>query len=1398
MILSSKKIYLCQPDNTKRYILNGVQTDTVDFYPQIKGYSELSFDVNRFLSIDGQLVESNGYEELKSYMKLYLEDIGYFIMEPPVTSFDGNYEYKSITAYSAEKEFESRDWVGIKINTGESDSMEYFNTDESNKDEYGFAKRYVTLVNYTDENLSFLHQILKKMSTVWHIGYISSKLLDAKVPWLEIDSENLYAVMTSEVGPRMSCLFIFDYLNFEINVIHKDELDKIDLDTGIYIGFRNLENNVQINVNNDSIFTRFSVKGDGELEFRDVNYGDNTIINLDYFLGEPYMEEETAQKYRDWQEFRDAHREEYIDLTRQQLELTERRYERVYRVPSDEAYWSNWENINEEGLAENLAYFRNQIELLQISVEPVVEGRTEEDMYIDGKYVPLLKHGDYPYYVDKLQWNHNYTIHGFSNTTVDVTDENAPTEHIYVDRAQMEHCGYEIVVNYTFKYHPETIEEQTNHELYLQALYDQVNIYGGYYTYYEIINYIIPYILIAYDNLGKIDDDKEEPDTDIADAWELYGLEELKGVRDSYIDKMKALSLYSKDWDDMTDEEKAKVMLNYADDDSGERYEQLAGRKEYVKYKTALGNEETEGTIYYQIKALEDEIAEIDAQLEIIDSTSLEYQIIMNLWATNEELQELEYLDSSLIEERQDFLFDEDELNTFHSLLKDTDYTNSNILATSIFSVEEQLQAEKDLFEDAADKLSEVSQPQYTFSINMDNFFRLPEYESWAEEFEPYQPTALLSYMPPLGMLKFIHVEIRDDYPIKLRVVGYRWNPCEITPDLTIQFSNFITSRSGRSDLTELLSQENNRGSKNSIKIGNGSAESAQEYCNNLMELLKNNSIFTKAVTNIAGNVSGALDVGAVQGIISSSTVPIMNIVGTSEQIADFITNAINNASNVQNMGNAIATKVLEADQGIFNSIITKVITFGKDGITEITKDTIKTSIINAAQIRGSVGEFEQLATNIFTAGSAQINNIIADQIDASEINVSHIVGDSGEFKNFFVQHLNARDADIRTLIANAITADTVAAKLGSFTQANVDTLFANNAFINSLLARTTSTINSTVNTGYILNAIIGHLSVSDLTAGDIVLTNAMRIISENGNLVMNGNALQITGTDSNGQEYVGIQLGYDTNEIPSLILRNENGATVLTPEGITANAIADGLIINNMIHDSTIDKEKLNFSVIEANEYGGIDIHNIYNGDGGVFGDEWVSFTEETRTALDNLAASNNTLELKGDYIFKETNGQITPDQITIEAKIRGDLTIDKWYVNGVENTIYVAYNKQSITIPSSEITNRQTLTVKVVSTSGLYDTMTLYRVADGINGESAYSVIITSSKGSIFDQADTTTCECTVYYGTQEVTPTSYQWVTIKENGTEWETIGNERTVNVNVSNESINQRLKCIVEV
>jgi len=149
--------------------------------------------------------------------------------------------------------------------------------------------------------------------------------------------------MTSEVAPRMSCIFVFDYLNFGIRVYYKDELD---FDTGIFVGFHNLENNLSVSVDTDSIFTRFTVEGDGGLEFRDYNYGDNTIINLDYFLNEPYMEESTVNKIESWLRMRDTYRTDYTNLALKYDSLLEKRDERQTREPSDASYWTTWDNMN--------------------------------------------------------------------------------------------------------------------------------------------------------------------------------------------------------------------------------------------------------------------------------------------------------------------------------------------------------------------------------------------------------------------------------------------------------------------------------------------------------------------------------------------------------------------------------------------------------------------------------------------------------------------------------------------------------------------------------------------------------------------------------------------------------------------------------------------------------------------------------------------------------------------------------------------------------------------------------------------------------------------------------------------------------------------------------------------
>lgn len=1435
MIQDVKKIYLCSPDMYIRGTVNGIQTNTVDFHPRIKGYSELSFQVDRYIQIYGEQIESSCYGELKSYMYLYLEDIGYFIMEPPETSIDGNQETKSIVAYSAEKEFESRDWRGIKINCGTTDSMEYANTGEYNIDPYGFAIKYVTLWNKEDVNLSFLDQILKKVSSKWTIGHVAPSLISAKIPALEIDNENLYAVMTSEVAPRLKCLFVFDYRHFTINVYSKDE---IDIDTGIFIGLRNLEQSVVVQTDSDSVFTRFTVQGEGTLEFRDVNYGDNTIINLDYFLGEPYMSPEMAEKYRQWQKFRDDNRQDYSDLAKQRTKHAEKRDELISRVPSDQTYWRNWDNMSEEGLRENLDYYKEYLEFLQISVD----NRDQSEMYdADGKYQPmLLADGQTSsYYVTGLTDAEEYIVYKKVDRDVtvintdetvnnkiiekqyDLTEEQKETigslldsynnrkfgnidllnryeivwsdakfsqfseelaswqEHdpnirmprsgeamtvwgraetftvngtditvayspivqdpeeggllvpydelqgymeliindsfvdgvfdpdrmierdaigattqqegwvsrvfnlvaackegtaveevvivkdlmtyseqddnklamnaildlvdlqledlnftysnllkdreklitnikhslglldysyIVVNQDEMERCGYPTSPNSVFKYvAQEVYDENVNHDAYLELLNQENNVYKGYNTYKEIIRYIIPYIMMALRNINEHPDKKESPEVEVNENWEMYGIDELEGVKASYEEQMASLEVYSKDWDEMTPEERTIKGLNYADDKSGEKYEATTGRKKYVHYKNAIGDESTPGTIMHRLRLLYDERQEIEDAIAEIDKITNDYAVLMQYNVTEEELDNLTNLPAELVDQRRDFLFTEDELLVFDSLLKDTDYTNSNILTTSIQTVDETYETEYELLEDSEDKLSEVSQPQYKFTVNMDNFFRIEGYENWVKEFQPSTEE------PSLGMLKFIMVGIRDDYAVKLRVVGYRWNPCEVTSDLTIEFSNMVTSRSGRTDLTEILDTENNRGSKNSIQIGTGSAESAQEYCTALMEVLKGNSAFLKAVQGIAQGTTGGTDVGVVQGIVgeyvntlalSADTINVGNITGTRGEFEELFANYLD--------ANFIATRMLEADEARIKNL--------QAGL--VTADTVVAGLVNAQE-----GQFDQLTAD-----------------------------------NAFMKYLEAN-----LVTAGEITVDELSAKLANINVLNSQYLTADSAFIKSLQSLSSTAATSVIDDAYIQNAVVNKLSVSDLKAGNIVLGSAnnpnggMKIISSNGMMTMDGTALQIHGKDSNNQDYVGIQLGYDTQQNPSLILRNENGATVLTPQGITSDAIADELIVNNMIHDGTITEDKLGFSVVKEGD--SISIEQIYTGDG-QFGAEWTTFKQGTSDAIAELK-QDIADSLAYDLHIETPDGtNIQGGNITLRAKLlKGNVDVTTQY---------------------------------------------------------------------------------------------------------------------------------------
>lgn len=89
-----------------------------------------------------------------------------------------------------------------------------------------------------------------------------------------------------------------------------------------------------------------------------------------------------------------------------------------------------------------------------------------------------------------------------------------------------------------------------------EKLKAQENGYGGYYTYYDILHYIIPNIEIAIRNLKKIDEKKEDYIKDWETNWDLYGTSELDALNKKYTEELEKVQDYAKPWSELTDEEK--------------------------------------------------------------------------------------------------------------------------------------------------------------------------------------------------------------------------------------------------------------------------------------------------------------------------------------------------------------------------------------------------------------------------------------------------------------------------------------------------------------------------------------------------------------------------------------------------------------------------------------------------------------------------------------------------------------------------------------------------------------------------------------------------------------------------------------------------------------------------
>lgn len=235
-----------------------------------------------------------------------------------------------------------------------------------------------------------------------------------------------------------------------------------------------------------------------------------------------------------------------------------------------------------------------------------------------------------------------------------------------------------------------------------------------------------------------------------------------------------------------------------------------------------------------------------------------------------------------------------------------------------------------------------------------------------------------------------------------------------------------------------------------------------------------------------------------------------------------------------------------------------------------VSSNTVNTVVGNAigenfvvvnSQIENLIAKDSYLE-NAYIENSTMVNSKI-ENLEATDSRIENSVVENFNVVNGVVQDLKATNADIEILNADF---------------AEIKTLVNGNLTSDNILAFKITADKVTMEDAFIKDAMIDSVSAAKINAGRIN-TSAVTIGSEDGGMLITGSTQQFT--DKNGN--VRIQIGKDATGDFTFILYGEDGqGQLINQNGITATAIGDGLIVNNMINDNAaISGSKLDISSV-------------------------------------------------------------------------------------------------------------------------------------------------------------------------------------------------------------------------
>lgn len=447
--------------------------------------------------------------------------------------------------------------------------------------------------------------------------------------------------------------------------------------------------------------------------------------------------------------------------------------------------------------------------------------------------------------------------------------------------------------------------------------------------------------------------------------------------------------------------------------------------------------------------------------------------------------------------------------------------------------------------------------------------------------------------------------------------------------------------------------------------------------------------------------------------------------------------------ANYLKVANAEATyaKITELDSltGSFNTLNADLAK-----VEELVAKKASVEDLNAAN-----ASIQTLQTDLTTA-----NQLIAKKVDAEyvktqitestktitdDLTAIHAIVDVLDTKYATIEQLNAAKANLETLIANKATVEDLNAAKATIGELNGLVANINSILSGSIGTGTLQTIHLTAENVVIDDAIIKSaniegLDVSKLNAGTIS-TNKFAIKSDDGGIVISGSTQQFK--DKNNK--VRLQIGKDAQGNFNFIVFGEDGTTAIyNQNGITKQAVPDGLIVDQMVSDTAnIQAKKIQFIDKDGNktlqtylttEQGKIESlikeTTIDNGDG-------------TTTSLKD--AYNQTKQTVESNMTTIANVQTTVNDLTGDVEsMDSRITTVETTADGLKTTVSKASSDASSALTSANQTASKFSWIVKSGTSATDFTLTdrtASLVADyiNLNGKVTFSGLDSSAQNKI-----------------------------------------------------------------